>query len=300
MAAKRVLLLLALLAGTFAALPESLVVTPVGRRPASCVHRVPSGSYVEETDTGAIIRDPEGNVFKTVSGCHPTSSEKLAAKTAAQLGAYDGWLAFTSWEAPTDIDTFLGYFSVPKEPAQDPEVLYLFTGLQNVDWIPIVDPDPKEFDIIQPVLQYPADSGNGWSVKSWYVTLTNDVLYTTEIPASVGELIYGNMTKISSTEWYIGGTGQESGQTAALTVKFSARHRSFLTHQPWAYNTAECYGCDGGCDYLPTNACNFTQLELSFQGKPWTPSWTARKTPNPLCNPQAHVVDPTNVYLTFH
>jgi hypothetical protein len=42
------------------------------------------------------------------------------------------------------------------------QVLYLFTGLQNVDWIPIVDPTPEAFDIIQPVLQYPADSGYGW------------------------------------------------------------------------------------------------------------------------------------------
>lgn len=53
-------------------------------------------------------------------------------------------------------------------PASTPDILYIFTGLQNIDWIPKVDPEPSAaFDIIQPVLQYPGDGGDYWSVKSW-------------------------------------------------------------------------------------------------------------------------------------
>ncbi len=45
-------------------------------------------------------------------------------------------------------------------------------GVQNIDWIPKTDPEPTgPFDIVQPVLQSPADSGDDWSVKSWLVTL---------------------------------------------------------------------------------------------------------------------------------
>lgn len=51
------------------------------------------------------------------------------------------------------IETDVGNFSVPDNPKNDPDVLYIFTGLQNVDWIPKVDPIPNVFDIIQPVLQ---------------------------------------------------------------------------------------------------------------------------------------------------
>ena len=42
-------------------------------------------------------------------------------------------------------------------PAALPQVLYLFPGLQDVDWVPVVDPEPPagQFDIIQPVLEYP-------------------------------------------------------------------------------------------------------------------------------------------------
>jgi hypothetical protein len=86
-------------------------------------------------------------------------------------------LLFRAWlnSDRLGIGSFVGNFSVPQNPISDPsvclflliilihfKVLYLFTGLQNVDWIPIVDPTPEVFDIIQPVLQYPADSGYGW------------------------------------------------------------------------------------------------------------------------------------------
>ena len=58
-------------------------------------------------------------------------------------------------------------------PEAEPQILYLFPGLQNIDWIPKVDPEPTTpFDIIQPVLQYPFlsgedDNGRNWGVRSW-------------------------------------------------------------------------------------------------------------------------------------
>ena len=49
-------------------------------------------------------------------------------------------------------------------------------GVYLRSWIPKVDPEPsQDFDIIQPVLQYPGDSGNYWSVRSWCVFSTADV-----------------------------------------------------------------------------------------------------------------------------
>jgi len=67
---------------------------------------------------------------------------------------YDGWLAYTAWNYPDGIGKFYGNFSVPtKAPKNYPQVLYLFTGLQNIDWVPKVDPLPSgPFDIIQVLL----------------------------------------------------------------------------------------------------------------------------------------------------
>lgn len=116
-----------------------------------------------------------------------------------------------------------GNFSVPNIPANVPEELFIFTGLQNVDWIPKVDPAPKVFDIIQPVLQYPADSGQGYSLKSWYVTLDSGVIETPEVLCNPGDVIYGNMTYVKKSflggKWYVGGTVVSSGATAAFTTE---------------------------------------------------------------------------------
>lgn len=52
--------------------------------------------------------------------------------------------------------------------------------------------------------------------------------------------------------------------------------------QPWAYNTAECYGCDyGGCATEPKNPIKFTKLALYAAGKQVTPSWVVHRSPNP-------------------
>ena len=64
---------------------------------------------------------------------------------------YNGWLAYAAFNSSKGFSAFLGNFSVPDKPEEPPDVLYLFTGLQNKDWVPLVDPekDGAGFDIIQ-------------------------------------------------------------------------------------------------------------------------------------------------------
>jgi len=268
--------------------------TPFGLRHKNCVREVPNNAHIEETESGEVWVTPvEGQKYQldNVGSCSP----KATANNNMQFPEdYDGWLAYTTFFNKDGFDSFLGYFTVPKMPASDPQVLYLFTGLQNVDWIPIIDPEPNTFDIIQPVLQYPGDNGQYWSVKSWYVTLTNDVLVTPEAKTDVGDNIYGNMTQTGPSTWYIGSTTQNGqGKTVALNV-----NRAVLKSQPWAYVTAECYGCND-CSNEPTDNSNFTQLYLSKNGNQITPTWKASVSPTPKCHEEAHIVDPTNVYITF-
>ena len=40
------------------------------------------------------------------------------------------WEEYTAVKNTDGYDSFLGYFSVPDMPQNDPQVLYLFTGLQ--------------------------------------------------------------------------------------------------------------------------------------------------------------------------
>jgi len=277
-------------------LPKGFVHTPVGPLPEDCVHKVDNGAHVYEGKNGVLhVKSPVTDIIKTIPACDIRKYITAYLTKFKSPAVYDGWLAFTCWQYPNasgTISSFLGSFSVPQAPQNDPEVLYLFTALQNVNWIPIIDPDPTIFDIIQPVLQYPGDNGNYWSVKSWYVTLDQGALASPEIIVAVGSDVFGNMTKTGPESWYIGGTSA-SGQVTKLDVS-----RPRLAKQPWAYNTAEGYGVLG-CGYEPTNSCSFTNLMLTANGQQLTPQWSAHQSPTPKCDETAHINSPSSVDITF-
>lgn len=157
--------------------------------------------------------------------------------------------------------------SVPDVPKNRPQMLYFFPGLQNVDWIPKVDPEPTSkhpFDIIQPVLQYPGTGlfGKKWALKSWYVTVNAGALYSTPITVEEGDSILCNMTRTGPTSFEVVGT-LASEPTKA--TKQSCDNKARLDVQPWAYSAVtECYGCDG-CDTFPTKPITFTENRL-YQG----------------------------------
>ncbi len=46
-----------------------------------------------------------------------------------------GWLEYAAYQNPAGFESFLGTFSVPDEPKATPDVLYIFTGLQNIEWV---------------------------------------------------------------------------------------------------------------------------------------------------------------------
>jgi len=267
--------------------------TPWGLMPSECVNGVPSGTHIIVED---FIRER-----KIPAHCREWTTKvmkKAATRQLQQFPAdYDGWLAFTSYNiSDPGFGSFLGRFSVPNAPRSTPDVLYIFTGLQNVDWIPKVDPLPNTFDIIQPVLQYPAGSfSSSWGIRSWYVTLDIGTVYSHEISVDAGGSVFGNMTKTGPNSWYIGSTSSTTGETTSITVTHNR-----LQFQPWAYNTLECYGCYD-CYYEPTGSVHFGRLELAdTSGKKLTPQWRARKSPNPKCAEQAVVNADGSVDIYFN
>jgi len=266
------LFVLAFLSSTQAA--SRYVPTPHGYMRSDCIHSVPSGSILS--------RHPETNVLQVLDGTRThlrdlprcdvsiepmflhNKKEAVNEKSAKwELPpGYDGWTAYTAFKVPTSFDAYLGNFSVPDAPQNTPEMFFLFTGLQNEDWIPKVDPEPETgFDIIQPVLQFPADAGNYFSVKSWYVTTDIGTVYSDEIVVDSGDNIFGNMTRTGDTSWFIGSTVVSTGQTTSITVDHTR-----LLNQPWAYNTLEMYGAED-CSTYPTEPVLFSSLDLVYKGQ---------------------------------
>jgi len=202
-------------------------------------------------------------------------------------------------------NSFLGYFNVPPAPiawpASDGGIIYLFTGLQNYNWIPAppYPQAPPGFDIIQPVLQYGGGSSNGggkyWGVANWYVTVDSGAVWSDLLKLNTGNVIFGNMTKIGSDSWFIGSIVNGVGQNN-LTIS-----RSRLDVQPWAYVTLEVYNLEQ-CDWFPTagSLVNFTSLELfDSNSKPIQPVWTTFSGQNP-CKNTIQVVSPQQVNIDFN
>ena len=218
---------------------------------------------------------------------------------------YDGWLQYAAFNNTAGFDSMTNKMSVPDAPSSRPQILYLFPGLQNIDWIPAITPEPMKahFDIIQPVLQYPylsadAEAGAGdWGLRSWYVTVDSGAKMSTEIIAPAGDVVLCNMTKTGADgSWIIDAALASSGKRTTQAVT-----ESRLITQPWAYVTVECYGCKG-CSTYPQKPLLFTELALTKDGAA-VPSiaWRANPKPQPKqqCKEATKIISSTDITVTF-
>jgi hypothetical protein len=280
----------------------------VGHVRADCVTLdLPHNTRIERRGTHDVLHYPDGTVAQQSScllnkDARPvvidTRPERVATSNDDFLPAnYDGWEQYAAWQHNPTLTSFLGNFSVPDLPAQAPEVLYIFTGLQNINWIPKVDPIPKvPFDIIQPVLQYPGTSNKDWAIRSWYVTVNGQSYASTPVAIQPGDVIFGNMTMIGNASWIIVSESANTGKATSL----HASGAKVLT-QPWAYVTIECYGCNG-CSTYPTQPSYFTGMTFTDENaQPIAANWTANPQPNPKlqCHETTSIVSPGAVTFSF-
>jgi len=213
-------------------------------------------------------------------------------------GDVEGWHVYTQQQVGNNLNMYLGNWNVPDVPSgDDDQTLFMFTGVQNINWIPPNPGPDSPFDIIQPVLQYgPSEAGGGsyWTLASWYVPLENgdSALWSDLITVNAGDNIFGNMTLTGPATWYINGLDTTINQNTDMTIT-----RSILKAQPWAYVTLEVYNL-GDCDDYPTVPLNFTQLQLWVNGQSQPFNWTPVQA-DPSCNQQVSVVKPSNVIISW-
>jgi hypothetical protein len=323
-----VLLGVSSLRSDYASAPSSAYVpTPVGWMLRSCVNEVPSGSVLTSEEGGRVLVTPPSSAVSEayyLPPCVGSESEPiylphgLAPRNSQKVGGggvggrnlqlppdYKGWVEYANVTSPdmqTGFEAFTSVFTTPSTlPAQVPDELFLFPGLQNIDWIPLVDPEPKAaFDIIQPVIQYPADGGNHYSVKSWWVTLDMGAAYSPELALEPGDAIFGNMTKTGASAWYIDSVNMRTGESTHITASGLGPR---LKNQPWAYVTLECYGCSSCSTYPSGNSSSSFEdmLLTTVAGKPFSPSWQANAKPDPnkFCHESIELINASNVNIYF-
>jgi hypothetical protein len=108
-----------LVAKSVSKLSATHVPTPYGYLHRDCYHEVPSGAQlVRAPEGGVIVRDRSGKRLGQIPACTVPSPfiTKANFNSSSNLGTYNGWLAYTTYNNKPGIDTFLGTFSVPDEP----------------------------------------------------------------------------------------------------------------------------------------------------------------------------------------
>jgi len=307
-----VILLLGVLCAIQLANANRYVRTPLGKVWKPCLHEIPSGSHIIESsvDGSTKVIYPDGTVFHLPKCEMPTirynSAERKPKVNKPRDSPDDGWQVWSAFNNINNqtFDSFVGFFNVPQSPPNwDGGILYMFTGLQNDNWVPINGewPTPPGFDIIQPVLQYGGDSEDGggdyWALASWYVTLDSGAVWSNVQQVNTGDVIFGNMTRIGPTTWFIGGI-TSSGVNSSFAVTYDR-----LATQAWAYCTLEVYEIDDcGNDFPPSGSTiNFTQLQLFDRGgkHPVTPQWQALNNNGGHCSTNIAINSPSNVVISF-
>ena len=275
---------------------DNFAITPFGRWAKDCVHVVKSGSHIINYDDHFLVIN--GNSQRKIERCKipnpyiPASSSTENLDNDNDLVIGEGWQAYTKQDSKSnDITSFLGNWTVPSLPTKPTaiEVLYTFTALQNIDWVPPeIPPLNESFDIIQPVLGYGARSATGggpfWSIASWYVTLGTDVIQSEIIKVEPGNVIFGNMTKLNKNgTWYIDSVDVKSGKHTDFTVS-----RSILSSQPWLYVTLEVYDIWECNEYPLGSSIPYNNLYVTEgdNNKPFLFDWSIEHNAVtlPICN----------------
>lgn len=234
----------------FTAAAGSYVRVPGGRLVhEDCVHSVPSGTHIEESNNTFIFLHPDGTT-KTVPMCENPD----APDTHLGVGHGNAWKTWAQFKTANSksVTRLSNTWTVPPAPTvEGDQILYYWNGVEDGD-------RTGGSGVLQPVLEWRA--GSHWGIKSWYVgaggTVTSDLVATPS-----GSVIHGSMEQAGDGTWTVTGSA-EGGQPATLSY---TRHSLTFTY---AYEVLEAYFVGSDCSmYPPDGGLTFTSTKVAFDGE---------------------------------
>jgi len=267
---------------------EEMVLTPGGYYPKSCVHQVSeSDAVVRPLESGHVHIEYSDGTKKVIPPC----SRERDILANGHLDEQEGWVAYTYWEAPSVVTSYVVTWTVPPNPTTlDTQTLFTFTGLQN-DYTFSTPNGPRQgVSIIQPVLQWgPSEAGGGsyWSIASWWVG--SNAVWSPIKKVSSGDIILGTMVYNGNQTWSIIARDQTSKVSTTLNVKVGVQeHYAFVSLE--VYNVATCG------DY-PNGVIPYTGLVVKNKGKVLSPKW--QKEVINQCNEAVQIQSASTVTIKF-
>lgn len=195
----------------------ALVNSPKGPRPATGIHEVPSGAVVTSDGKITTVTYQDKLLFTEIDERTDTP----------QTGSLEGLLTFVNPPqyvegiegTPTsqNVGQYSALWTVPTNPRYtNPSggAIYLFNGIQTVTGRSL---------LIQPVLEWHAETQNAWSIASWFMYSSTGGVHSPRIfGVSTGHQIQGRMTyNVPGVYWNVATIDNSNGQGTYLTVSNS-------------------------------------------------------------------------------
>ena len=270
----------------------SLISTPCGFRPASCVRQAPHHANVTFSHPNAshdfIIRHANATLeYVTVPQlCHDfatAASLKISTTTTTttttnstlqtEQNIPNGWIESAGvyrMDPTNTIHSFTAQWTVPPAPIkpQRPETLYYFIGLEDRT-------QGKLTTIHQPVLTWGDQTEGGlydneWHLWSWTCCPKNLTWHSPDIAGfQPGDTIYGDIEKVSIDTWKItGGFKYPNGtwENTSLTSQVGDFNYNYADVTLEVYNITSC-------DQMSNGDVVFSNLHLTTDNgkKEWNP-----------------------------
>ncbi|KAL4442876.1 hypothetical protein ABPG74_010765 [Tetrahymena malaccensis] len=255
---------------------EEFVQTPYGLMLRECVHNVPSGTHIQESEDGSVfLTNDEKNFVKRVQ-----KNEKcLKAAPTEKLEVY---IDNGGWDLPANktLSKFEAYYFVPSTPrTTHDQWLYYFIGSQNNDG------SGPGGSVIQPVLSY----YKGWYFQSWNCCLQGMAYNSPSVfNITPHDEVYGSVEVNDSKATII--SQNKLGEQSLLIVDRSERNFN------WIGASLEVIGIQNCTDY-PKGRMTFSQMNVTLNNEVTAiPQWDDTFGPSE-CLGKMIVQDPQTISI---
>ena len=259
------------------ALPEALVLTPGGFRPASRAHRIEAEHHLDlaggrlrkvhrsgrtVADFGPLEHAATPPPSRPGNVARGAPAPRSAIEAVPGLGG--GWIAYAGWTntSGAPVSLLRTTWTVPPPPrTQSGQTVFLFNGIENATMI------------YQPVLQWgvsAAGGGDYWAIASWYAAGPGGhSFYSPLTPVAAGTELVGVMTLTDRSST---GCSYEAAFEGFAATSLPVRNVPELS---WCVQTLEAYGIGARSDYPPVTVTAMRAIELQVGGRPAALAWTA-------------------------
>ena len=249
---------------------DEYVSTPFGPVPKECVFQHPAETTLQRIEGGVRAVQADGTVkeYKATEKClafgkaYKGRSIKGGPRTPGQSTPIPSkWVNFAEWTWTNFIGKFTATYTIPQLPANPgSQNIYYFIGLQDYSMSP--------FTILQPVIGYNQNGGDGWTLSSWNCCPSGQVHQGNVVKGmGPGDTIEAAIVQTSQGPRTYAITGNWQGNVASLNLVLPTE----------AFNDAdvvlEIYNVSS-CDQFMTGPFIFSNIALfDTTPAPVTPNW---------------------------